>query len=562
MGRLLFLSFRQTGAVGTGSGSSVGTSTVAAVGAALAVAVGGACVGTSTASAGGQSTFSGVGGACAGTAVVTGTGRSTFRGVGACAASATATGIGRNAWAAVGGACAGTSTATARGYDAAGYVGLSDGTSTVLGVGASLARASGASAGTSLAAAVGAGTRPSSGVGLVVGTSTATAISSHSAGLSVGTSTARGYAIVSVEDIPEVLPTAYTPPPIPPVTLDDLRRDVLYRLGDATASVWTREEIERYLEQGYLELATAGRPFWDQTFLENLPAGFSQNAVCDTDDADFFYGIANYTCVDERRLLDELHRTGWANHTCPDEATDAWLTSCGASADIPATSEVPELVIGLERATWDTTTITALSPATLAQDDTRYQITAGEVFGYTWRQDGARTFRKVRAPAAQAASYACQGSWGILRSTADITATATTGSRGVPRRIPTQHPIGVSQWGLPRRVYQDGCNVKIEHWRTGRPLDDAEGSELPPRYTAYLRDYAQAKALSRVGPGQDNILAKHYWARWVRGLGRLERRRVYLQRPRVGILGGGASQTGGRRPPRPQLPWSFGRTLR
>ena len=146
---------------------------------------------------------------------------------------------------------------------------------------------------------------------------------------------------------------------------------------------------------------------------------------------------------------------------------------------------------------------------------------------------------------------------GAARHTGDT----TSGSRGIPRCVPTQYPIGSNHWGTPRRVYRDGTNVKVEHWRSGRSLDDADGCELPARYAYYLRDYAQARALTRVGPGQDNVLGKHYGERWQRGVARVIRRRELLQSPRVGTLTP-APVLGGGRPPRPKLPWNYGRTIR
>jgi hypothetical protein len=330
----------------------------------------------------------------------------------------------------------------------------------------------------------------------------------------------------------------------------------LRRLGDATSSVWTQDEIDRYLTQGHLELAHTGRVFWDQVFLENLPPGFSYTASWEQAEAGLDYGVANYTCSDERRMLDEFNRVGYATHTCPDEATDGWLASCLASVAIPSMAELPTTLVDLERATWDFNTLVALTPTQLAQTDTRYQVTAGEVFAFTWRQDGLRSFRKIRVPAAQAASHRCEGSCGILRTPTDISGETTRSTRGIPRCIPTQHPIGTNLWGLPRRVYRDGTNVKVEYWREGRLLSDVQGSELPARYAYYLRDYAIARALARNGPGQDNVLAAHYWERWMRGLARVVRRKMLVNRPRTGQWQP-VRVLGGTRPPRPRLPWPY-----
>ena len=345
------------------------------------------------------------------------------------------------------------------------------------------------------------------------------------------------------------------------VTLDQLVSAVLRRMGDAAASIWSRAEIQSYLEKGYRELA-ASRVFWDQAYLENLAPGFSCTSPWEAAYEVFSYGVANYTLAAERRLEDEQRRLGPGNHTCPDEALLGYIGDCLADASIPAVSQVPERVLEIDRAVWDRSTITALTPASLAKLDTRFQTTEGEVFGFTWRQDGVRSFRKLRVPAEAAECHAIEGSWGGMREPADISGDTVTGTWGVPRRLPTMHPIGGGVWGLPRRPYNDHLNVRVDHWRTGRALELHEETELPYHYMRYLRDYAQAMAHGRSGPGQDNKLSALYWEKWKRGLARIQHRRTALQRPRTGGFQTPPAVLGGKRPPRPKLPWQYGKELR
>lgn len=348
---------------------------------------------------------------------------------------------------------------------------------------------------------------------------------------------------------------------VTPQTLATLRVAVARRLNDPSMRVWSADELDRYLDQGYAELAQTGRVFWDWTYAENLPNGFSVTSAWEEAAASFRYGIANYTLDDERRLEDEAHRRGSANHTCPDEATLAYLSDCGADVTLAATNDLDATVADVDRALWDETTITALTPRDAVAQDVRYRETQGPVYAYTWRQDGVRAFRKVRVPAAQAATHTISGSFGTVRDHADLSGISTGDTWGVLRRVPGEHPIGPHQWGFPRRPYREGTNVRVEHWRTGRPLDDRDGCELPTPYARYLRDYACAAALSRNGPGHDPKLAAHFTERWSRGLARIERRRRIAVSARVGsfhertVLGGG-------RPPRPSLPWNYGQRVR
>jgi hypothetical protein len=375
------------------------------------------------------------------------------------------------------------------------------------------------------------------------------------------------------------------------MTLGELVTAVLTRLGDLPQRIWTQEEATFHLVAGYQELATTLGVFWDQLYLENLPRGASysqpwERAFVVRFPGGFDYGYANFTAEFERRMLgDERLRYGPANHTSPFEATDGLLARAGASTAIPATAEVPKTVTRLERATWDNRGIEALQARTLQQGDSRYEITKGEVFGYTWQKDGLRTLRKVRVPSAQADTATINGSWGGLRDPTDLSTDTITGYGvaafdddgfsdgfftddthaalwGVPRRIPGHHPLGTVRFGLCRRPYLEGKNVRVEHFRHGRAMVQAHDvCELPDRYTIYLRDYAQARLLERPGPGQDLKLAAHFDQRWARGLARITRRLDVVDRERTAVLGGdGPSLT--TRPPRPSRPWAYGSTVR
>jgi hypothetical protein len=351
------------------------------------------------------------------------------------------------------------------------------------------------------------------------------------------------------------------------LTLRQLRVQTLTRLGDTATQIWTGDEVDGHLVQGYLQIATALEVFWDWVYAENLPRGWSYNQPWEKamlpESGGFDFGYANFTAEFERRMLgDERLRYGPGNYTSPFEATDGFLSRAQASTDIPATAELPKTLTALSRVLWDERAIDAMEARTLSREDSRYEITKGEVFGYIWQKDGIRTLRKVRVPAAQATTYTVDGSWGLLRSTGDLTTETVTGTWGVPRRIPGQHPIGSTFFGIPRRVYHDGMNVRIEHFRQGRALRASDDvCELPERYALYLRDYAMQKCLERSGPGQDLKLAAHFKARWARGLARIERRLQLVDAERISVMGGDGRPSV-TRPPRPRLPWAYGSVVR
>lgn len=347
-------------------------------------------------------------------------------------------------------------------------------------------------------------------------------------------------------------------------TNGEVREAVFEQVNDVAHAFWSDDEVDGYLDQAYREIARVTRCVWDLRYAENLPASFSYTQPWElpyAQELGFDAGCANYTNDDERRLLEETHRIGPANHTSPFEATAGWLSAAGASTAISATAELPRTVTEIDRPMWDQRAIVTISPKQATALDSRYEITAGEVYALIPTAQGIRTIRKMRVPSAQADTYAIAGSWGVMRSPAECSSGTVTGTYGIPRCIPGHHPMGTESFGLPRRPYRDGKNVRIEHWREGRAVTTAaDVYELPTRATVYLRDYAIGRCYGKSGPAQDLRLAQHYQARYQRGVERLKRRVQAQQRARVSQLGGASPIRSG--PPRPRLPWQYGTVVR
>lgn len=351
---------------------------------------------------------------------------------------------------------------------------------------------------------------------------------------------------------------------------------VFRRLGDVNRRIWSDEEIDRYLTQGLLEMTSQIRLIWDWTYMENLPQGFSYTGgPWEREYAEFRYdagdgaipGCANITAEWERPYWEALtgeDALGPASHTHPMELDFAADLGLGMAA----VQDLPHRLTEIERAAWDLATIDAVNPRQIREQDSRYESIKGEVFGFMWRQDGPRAFRKVRVPAALADYYIVDGTWGIPRDVEDLefvgADTEIVGTWGIARQIPGEHPIGPITtrffWGTPRRPYADNKNVKVEHWRTSE--FSCYESELPDRYVTYLIYYAMWKALWRKGPGNDVRLASWYQSRWTAGLMRIQNRIERQTKERVGRMGGTLDPNSRTKPPRPRLPWQYGQKVR
>jgi hypothetical protein len=337
---------------------------------------------------------------------------------------------------------------------------------------------------------------------------------------------------------------------------------ILRELGDSDKKIWSSGEVDTYLSLGLREMLQSLRLVWDWSYLENLPGTFSHTFRWEEPFAMYVVGTGNYTYEEEFEYQTIREHSGPINHTAIFEAV--FLGDAGANESIPATSELPSYVTEIDRATWDMATIEAFSPYHLERADTRYEITKGEVFGYTLQKDGLNTFRKVRVPSEMSEMYEFHGSWGIPRGLEDLGDSEVDGEPpdgpvvavwGIARRIPGHFAFGGGTWGTPRSAYSDHRNVRVEHWR------QADISEIPERYAVYLKDYAKYKCLVRQGAGQDFKLAAHFRIKWERALARIKKRLDWIQSHKTGRLGGTQAEAG-RRPPRPRLPWQYGQRVR
>jgi hypothetical protein len=348
--------------------------------------------------------------------------------------------------------------------------------------------------------------------------------------------------------------------------LQQLVERVLHRLGDSAQKIWDYDEIESYIRRAARELAGEVKIVWDQVYLECLPPGMNHTGDFEVDyiTDEWDYGRGNYTLDDEEPLLDEVLETDdlrRAVHTSPDDLH--FIVEAGASAIGEAVVEVPNDLTDIDRITWDNRVIEAATHRRAERGDSRYELTPGEVYAFTYEKDGPYSLRRIRVPSGMADIYYHSGTWGIARDIDDVTSEGVTGTWGIPRRLQGWHPMGDTEgWGTPRRFYQDGRNMRMEYFRIPFVDEAMQDSELPGSYFIYLGDYAQWHALKRNGPGQDLRLAGLYKTRWDRNIERIRTRIERQWKEKLHIMGESQGRRRGAGPPAPRLPWQFGSTVR
>jgi hypothetical protein len=340
------------------------------------------------------------------------------------------------------------------------------------------------------------------------------------------------------------------------ITLSELRTEVLSRLGDSTRTIWSRAEINSYLEEGYNQLAIDSRPFWDVAFLEDTPYTGNYNGSWEKDyfDSDeVIYSQFNKTGGDwEDDYDDDSLGLRPCNHT------SAWEWDYITTEFFDPVVTLPTNFYQVERAVWDNKRILP-STAIELESDPNYETTEGDVIAYRMEMDGINKLRKYRRPSSTSDEYAVTGTWGILRDPSDITSDTPTGTWGAVRRITGEYATGT--WGLVRRVQKQTDNLKIEYFRRGNTVsDDDDEYEFPDVYVKYVRHYCMWKCYARDGAGQDLELAGHYKQRYDVGVLRIERRKSSIASQVTLKMGGPSPRR--HRPPRPRRPWEFGQIVR
>ena len=405
------------------------------------------------------------------------------------------------------------------------------------------------------------------------------------------------------------------------VFLSNLREGLAARLGDASAAIWTAAELDGYLREGYDDLTQRTGCLWATDVLPDYAMAFCYTAEWESG----YWGsgwaissLGNFTATWERDYLDNAR--GPANHSHHWEFNGgyvSWETLVSALDDLPVNLQE------VERATWNTRSIEALSSRYLETEDGRYELNRGAVEGYTQDKDGLNRFRKWRVPSAPYVPYSTNpvparfdstqtwestylstvsaradyssiaesafvaasdsgpapynhnweylygfvagepvnGEFGILVQITDVTTQTAQEQWGEFVQVDGQHGMG-DPWGVIVGIYTEPNNVRLEYRRRGAALSAMQPFEIADRYTVYVRHYAQARALSREGPGQELELSAHFSARYEAGIARMLKRRQAVQFQMSSVLGSGGTEQRARRPQLARLPWQYGTVVR
>ena len=202
------------------------------------------------------------------------------------------------------------------------------------------------------------------------------------------------------------------------VTFSELIADIRRKAGDSEATIWTEDEVESYIQQGYEIMSDETGLLFGTALYPDVPACFNY-----TQPFELPYllggwganGPAQFTCPEERYYVVMLN----SNSQGPATHTDTWEHAYESMTEIPAVVTLPEDLHQVERATWNTKRIVPMHSREMEVDDGRYELNKGEVLAYTQDKDGLRQLRKWRVPGAAYVPVSTDD-FGIIQTLGDL----------------------------------------------------------------------------------------------------------------------------------------------
>ena len=347
---------------------------------------------------------------------------------------------------------------------------------------------------------------------------------------------------------------------------------VLKRLDDYPAVAgereWSRAELELYVKDGYDVFCRRTKAIFDMFYVEvfasagNYVGKWEENYF---DSGMIAVGLVNFTATG----FDENNTIYWEQDFAevgaigPRQITQPWeadYLDAESTSWLPV-GTVPEDNVAVDRGTFDYIDLDPEYSQWFEEHERNFQTVRGTPLRFAMDRDGIGGIRLVPGPNFGPDALEISGTFGLLRTCGDDDGLSTwdpTGSWGSLREIPQHFRMG-GQFGIPRRLFSDVDNARIEYFRLGKDPGQYQ-FDLPDRFVKYVEHYAQAKALERDGPGQDLSLAQHFMQRFEDGVSRMIRRLGENRRARRNAIGSGGKPQA--RPALARLPYQYGRQIR
>jgi hypothetical protein len=324
-----------------------------------------------------------------------------------------------------------------------------------------------------------------------------------------------------------------------PITLKQSADRVMRHLDDETGDVWSRDQIENFIQDGYDNLCREGELLFDMIMFDRQHYAGNHTRAFERDYMDGpILGQFTFTKASDEEFLPPYMYAprGPANHTAPFEYE--YFDTSGEAASPTTLWYLPEGFTSVERVTHDWLRLKPDPARYLRLSRNIYTTEQGGVFSYSMDQDGLFAFRTVGVPVATAEAEEISGTYGGVRriTSYDYDQETVIGTYGGIRSVPQHFMGGSQQYGGIKRITPDTNATRVEYYRLGKNLKE-HPFEIPNRMVRYVEWWAYYRAYSTPGEGEDKLLAEHYKARFTAGLNTAKERVKDVMKERTRAMG-------------------------
>lgn len=375
------------------------------------------------------------------------------------------------------------------------------------------------------------------------------------------------------------------------VTLLNAVASLQRKLDDEDAEVWSVEELELYIQDGYDQFCRRTKCLYDIFVIENRP-----NIGNWTDALGYYLATQSpgMHLTDEpihmTRASEQYNNPGGVGQSLspPAQITERQgavnpipgfdllentvdpFEHFGISKETIGPRHLPPSVVEIVRITWDEYELVPEGSMSARKYDELYEHReGGDPQFYTIDKDGLLAVRLSPPPRGDAdypifvgteSNPLCNG-FEVYNETDDrvnglLDPDTTPPDHGILRDIDGIFPSGGPD-GMAVQFHPALKNTMVEVFRLGRPLMSAP-FEIPRSAVKFIVFFAAGRALSRRGPGQDAQLAEHFFGRYEMGVKRTEVKLRTISRELVLKMGAFGARPEGISIGDPQLPSNYG----
>lgn len=347
-------------------------------------------------------------------------------------------------------------------------------------------------------------------------------------------------------------------------------------LHDDTEALWTRAELLEYLNHGQMRLLTETEAI-RRLVAYNIPSRVNMSFTHPWESQYGDPSSRSWTFGTQHILLGPLrctyaweveHNDGATPTNSANAATQQWERILFGNLETRDRYAYPEDMLSPYRIAYNEQRISATSTTELDRYSGAWQTETGQPTWYSRGLGRQAEFEVWPDASAYTQAYECQGMEGTLREVSgDRTYSVIEDGYGTIRSLRGERQYvcesldnpGGPCFGIPRLWEGSDSAILVDYSASAHELTEEDSiTLLPDAFGKYLRYYVIARALGRVGEGNNPTLAAHYEQKWSLGVTLLKR--IATMTAIARMHQNKTVDTTNTRTSRPRLPGAYPRT--